>query len=585
MNLLNKRLMRLGSLFVIGCGSLIATTLPAWADTSADEAILHVYSYGFVDLEGAKPSAIIVEYDQPIDGCSVGIDTYQVTNYVIEQERQNGYEKTIERDDDSIHENEGCPTRIYVNDHPATAADGGKAWGKYVVIELNTAYMLQGQNLVYTTSMMAGVTQKRPIQGERETILANSHAITNYTVKQQESPRGTRTVIHTDERYILLPQFDEAHGWKQYAIGNGAFQAKHCYSEYTGRYEDFELPYSIYVPDAKTLEAQKGKIALVIHMEHAGGNDRDPMSAITSSKAAALLAGEAIQSKHPAIVVVPQVEESRRSTNDLVATSEVNTAAWELLDSLLVQYKGIIDENRIYGTGQSMGGMLLLNMSAQRDNFFAGLALVGAQWSNNYDKPFQHNGAPARSPENDPISFNGFGLDAANYQNWYYMVSDDNILIHTCSGDPMATGEWQALVDYYAAAGVTVAQAAWDPYMDLAAQNRQDQQLTGRPNHTSGSGIYWASFTRGSHMSTWKYGYQLEAPLAWLFEQRRETAQRRGKIEQLKQPWLGRDEAGQIRSNSGTQGLNSAQFTPWGASEIYTEGWTPASVQKEAVSK
>ena len=125
----------------------------------------------------------------------MGIDTYQVTNYVIEQERQNGYEKTIERDDDSLHENEGCPTRIYVNDHPATAADGGKAWGKYVVIELNTAYMLQGQNLVYTTSMMAGVTQKRPIQGERETILANSHAITNYTVKQQESPRGTRTVI------------------------------------------------------------------------------------------------------------------------------------------------------------------------------------------------------------------------------------------------------------------------------------------------------------------------------------------------------------------------------------------------------
>ena len=117
------------------------------------------------------------------------------------------------------------------------------------------------------------------------------------------------------------------------------------------------------------------------------------------------------------------MEESRRSTNDLVATSEVNTAAWELLDSLLVQYKGIIDENRIYGTGQSMGGILLLNMSAQRDNFFAGLALVGAQWSNNYDKPFQHNGAPARSPENDPISFNGFGLDAANYQNWLSMAA------------------------------------------------------------------------------------------------------------------------------------------------------------------
>lgn len=572
--------MRLGSLFVIGCGSLVATTLPAWADTSADEAILNVYSYGFVDLEGAKPSAIIVEYNQPIDSRSVGMDTYQVTNYVIEQERQHGFAKTIERDDDSINENEGCPTSVYANDSPSTATDGGKAWGKYVVIELNTAYMLQGQNLAYTTSMMAGVTQKQAIQGERETIRPSSRTLTNYTEKQQESPRGTRTVIHTDERCILLPQFDEAHGWRRYPIGEGAFQAHHCYSEYTGRYEDFELPYSIYIPNEQALAAHKGQIALVIHMEHAGGNDRDPMSAITSSKAAALLSGEAIQSKHPAIVVVPQVEESRRSTNDLVATSEVNTAVWAMLDSLLVHYKGIIDENRIYGTGQSMGGMLLLNMSAQRDNFFAGLALVGAQWSNNYDKPFQHNWAPARSPENDPVSFNGFGLDADNYQNWYYMVSDDNILIHTCAGDPMATGEWQALVDYYAVAGVAVAQAAWDPYMDLAAQNSLDRQLTARPNQTPGSGIYWASFTKGSHMSTWKYGYQLEAPLAWLFEQRRETAQQRGKIEQLKQPWLGRDEAGKIRPNSGTQGLNSAQFTPWGASEVYTEGWTPATVKK-----
>lgn len=97
--------MRLGSLLVIGCGSLVATTLPAWADTSADEAIQKVYSYGFVDLEGAKPSAIIVEYNQPINSRSVGIDTYQVTNYVIEQERQNGFEKTIERDNDSINGN------------------------------------------------------------------------------------------------------------------------------------------------------------------------------------------------------------------------------------------------------------------------------------------------------------------------------------------------------------------------------------------------------------------------------------------------------------------------------------------------
>lgn len=122
------------------------------------------------------------------------------------------------------------------------------------------------------------------------------------------------------------------------------------------------------------LDANKGNVSLVIHMEHAGSNDSDPMAAITSSRAAVRLASPEIQSENPAIIVVPQVEESRRSTDDMVASSEVNTAAWELLDYLLDIYSDYIDVNRIYGTGQSMGGMTILNMASQRDNFFAGIA-------------------------------------------------------------------------------------------------------------------------------------------------------------------------------------------------------------------
>lgn len=56
---------------------------------------------------------------------------------------------------------------------------------------------------------------------------------------------------------------------------------------------------------------------------------------------------------------------------------------------------------------------------------------------------------------------------------------------------------------------------------------------------------------------------------------------RRDKIEQLKNDWLGRDSNGKIRSGSGTAHLNSAQFTPHGASKIYIEGWTPDSVKEK----
>lgn len=246
------------------------------------------------------------------------------------------------------------------------------------------------------------------------------------------------------------------------------------------------------------------------------------------------------------------------------------------MDSVLKQYQAYIDPNRIYGTGQSMGGMTILNMAAQRDNFFGGIAVVGAQWGNSYNKPFQNNGAPARSPTNDPISFNGFGLDKKNYQNWYYMVSDDNILILTAKDDVMATGQWQYLADYFAAAGSPVAHQSWDPYLSVAEQNQLLKNLVAGHNARL-SGITWGTFTRGTHMSTWKYGYQLDYPFEWLFQQNRQTAMARNKLNALKNTWLGRDAQGKIVSGSGTAGLNSAQFILKGESEFFKENWTPLS--------
>ena len=80
-------------------------------------------------------------------------------------------------------------------------------------------------------------------------------------------------------------------------------------------------------------------------------------------------------------------------------------------------------------------------------------------------------------------------------------------------------------------------------------------------------------------MSTWKYAYNLDAPFEWLFAQNRQTAINRGKLQQLKAPWLGRDGNGKIKKGSGTAGLNSAQFTPSGASKVFVEGWKISTVE------
>ncbi len=545
------------------------------AAISADNAVKAVYSYGFVDLEGAKLSAIIIEYGQEISAKSVDEQSYEIENYTLFARAAD--KNAIELDFDGNAGNEGEISRVYVNTEPKTAKKSAN-YGNFVIIEVNTDYMLSAANLIYTTSMMAGAKQVKDIAGKDGAVLASDTVFRNYTSEQVESRRGTQTKITTDKTKLIFPEFAKENGWTLHYIGNGAFKATQCYSEYTGEYYDFELPYALYVPDQKTLEANKGKVALAIHMEHAAALDTDPMSAITSSRAAAMHA-EFARNGNPAIIVVPQIEESRRSTNDFDASSEANTAVWELMDWLLEEYKDYIDPNRIYGTGQSMGGMTILNMASQRDNFFAGIAVVGAQWSNSYDKPFQNSGAPARTPENDPISFNGFGLDSENFQNWYYMISDDNILVHTCAGDPMASGEWGYTAEYFAAAGAAIPYTEIDPYAPLAEQLDADRELLAHETSTPGSGITWGAFTKGSHMSTWKYGYRLTTPFTWLYAQTRESEMRRGKLEQLKNPWLGRNADGTIKEGSGTAQLNSAQYTPHGASDVFTEGWTRESVE------
>ena len=165
---------------------------------SAEEAIVSVKSYGFVDLEGAKLSHIILEYADDIDTASVSLDDYFVMDYVRFEEEANGYENTIEVDYDDVQGNEGLPVNVYVNNEAAPSEEGGVETGKYVVLEVNTDYMLSGQNLVYTASMMAGVTQVGTVSGEAIEVTPSENEIGNYTVEQYEITNAWGTRMVTD---------------------------------------------------------------------------------------------------------------------------------------------------------------------------------------------------------------------------------------------------------------------------------------------------------------------------------------------------------------------------------------------------
>ena len=60
-------------------------------------------------------------------------------------------------------------------------------------------------------------------------------------------------------------------------------------------------------------------------------------------------------------------------------------ATWQLMDHITETYN--IDMNRIYGSGQSMGGMQVLAMAAQRDNYFAAILPISCTVSYTHLEP------------------------------------------------------------------------------------------------------------------------------------------------------------------------------------------------------
>lgn len=112
-------------------------------------------------------------------------------------------------------------------------------------------------------------------------------------------------------------------------------------------------------------------------------------------------------------------------------------------------------------------------MASQRDNYFAGFWFIGMQWGSNYhvEVPYKDN---VYYQSDDPTIWrtDDDGNDSDLGLNWYYLISDDNVLFTNCAGDGFSTIVWEELFHLYEdIAGVTIPRAAFSP-VDLAVEEQ-----------------------------------------------------------------------------------------------------------------
>lgn len=201
-------------------------------------------------------------------------------------------------------------------------------------------------------------------------------------------------------------------------------------------------------------------------------------------------ASEEEQSKHPCFVVVPVFTDT--VVDDNFNHSEQIEAAVHFIQYLLQTYS--IDPEKLYTTGQSMGGMTSFYLNITYPDFFAASVFVGSQWDNSK-------------------------LNVLEDKSFFYIVS---------AGDPKASAGQAELLSVFDADGASYTHEEWgaqDPADEqnaavaaMLSEGHSANFVTFTAGTTLAEGAS-ASSGAGEHMTSFDYAYKIEAVRDWLFQQ------------------------------------------------------------------
>ncbi|GAB4004923.1 hypothetical protein GCM10029992_51300 [Glycomyces albus] len=225
-------------------------------------------------------------------------------------------------------------------------------------------------------------------------------------------------------------------------------------------------------------------------MEDASMVGTEVSTPIDQGEGATVWASDEWQADHPTIVVAPQYTEV--VVEDDYNPSDYLDITVDLVRSLADQYA--VDADRIYNTGQSMGGMMTLGMDIKYPDLFAASYVVAAQWE---------------PPEDAAV--------LANSPMWYTVAA----------GDEKAYPGMEAIRDVLEESGAAVAggeisaQASEEEFAEftdgIVAEDANFNYTVFEAETALGEGAMM------EHMGTWDYAYGIIGIRQWLFEQQKQS--------------------------------------------------------------
>ena len=261
---------------------------------------------------------------------------------------------------------------------------------------------------------------------------------------------------------------------------------KEKFTEEAFEWEGHILPYQLFTP-----ANQDDELPLVVFMHDMGNVSAEPDRTLKQGIGALVWADEKEQEVRPCYVLAPQYPEQSAFDDYTVGWCAEATIS-------LIQYiceKERVDCERIYGTGQSMGTMMLCELLLRYPKFFAGCFLTAGQWDPERMGAIKDEHVWIMVSENDDRAFPIMGACMKAVEQ---------------AGGKVARGHIDAKAD-------NEAKAVFCKEVLAQGANIQFTWLDGNSVLLPGTQIFPAV----QHMHTWKWAYLFEPIREWLFAQKR----------------------------------------------------------------
>ncbi len=473
----NRREFLVTAAGVAAAGATASLSLSVQAreqDNPADNATAITEVYG----DGMRLMGVSVEYRRPVNAAQIKVADYRVEGRTIRE--------------------------VYVSRTPAGTPYRS---GRYVVIELNpdeagALLVVKHPPAGKGASAAAGQTTGAASGNAAGTGAGNASGTASGNTAAADAGKGPG---NAGEKQEAAPTLKAARATVivEPSNGQGSAQTLTTSRAVNRVFDDFQhfeyrdeatgktVRYNLFAPRNRRAGQ---RYPLVLFMHDAGVTGSNVEATLYQGDGAIAWARPEAQSRNPCFVLAPQFDE-------IIADDDNRTSGY--LDATINLVRQLtsdlpIDENRIYTTGQSGGGMMSIAMNIKYPDFFAASYLVACQWNA------------------DLITQNMAGV------KWWITVSQDDAKAY-----PGQTAIVEKLAEYGARVARGEWNAQWTPAEFLAAFRRMDAR---------GANINFVSFTKGSvfkteaqanaggasgHTATWQYAYDIAPVREWIFRQRR----------------------------------------------------------------